>query len=413
MTRGYRADQSASARPFASSRPPQTDWYAPGINLTEEFKAALNLLEHTKQNVFVTGGAGTGKSTLLKLFKERTSKRVAIVAPTAVAALNVGGVTIHSFAHLPPKLINSQVRQEIQPGKNSQKIVRSLDALIIDEVSMVRADLLDGLHLFLRRARDSDAPFGGLQLVFVGDLFQLPPVCEKAMATAFGGNPWKSPFFFSALCLTDQPVKVTPILLNENQRQIDDENFFRLLNSLRQGQVTAEFLAAMAERAKAQWPPSFELTILTTTRQCADKYNSTELAKLQTPEFHFPAKREGTFLNETKSDENLPAPELLKLRVGARVMFTKNDKDGNWVNGSIGRVTHVDENSIEVVRTDCDGSPEYPVQPVVWERIRYRWDDKKQELQHEVIGSYTQFPLMLAWAMTSTKPKGKLWTKLE
>ena len=178
--RGYRADHSGSARPFASPRPPQTNWESPGITLTEEFKSALNLLEHTKQNVFVTGGAGTGKSTLLKLFKERTSKRVAVVAPTGVAALNVGGVTIHSFAQLPPQLINSQVRQQIRPSNNSRKMVRSLDALIIDEVSMVRADILDGLHLFLRRARESDAPFGGLQIIFVGDLFQLPPVPYQA-----------------------------------------------------------------------------------------------------------------------------------------------------------------------------------------------------------------------------------------
>lgn len=410
--RGYRADQSASARPFASPRPPQTNWESPGITLTEEFKSALNLLEHTKQNVFVTGGAGTGKSTLLKLFKERTSKRVAVVAPTGVAALNVGGVTIHSFAQLPPKLINSQVRQQIQPTNNSRKIVRSLDALIIDEVSMVRADILDGLHLFLRRARDSNAPFGGLQLIFVGDLFQLPPVCEEAVTAAFGGNPWKSPFFFSARCLTDQPVKVMPILLNQNQRQADDENFFRLLNSLRHGQVTSEFLAAMTERAKAQWPPSSELTILTPTKQRAEKFNSTELASLQTPEFHFPAKREGTFLNEADSDENLPAPKLLKLRVGARVMFTKNDSERRWVNGSIGRVIHVDEHSIEVERTDCAGKPKYIVQPVAWERIRYRWDDKKKELQSEVVGSYSQFPLMLAWAMTIHKAQGKTLDKV-
>lgn len=359
------------------------------ITITPEFSEAFDLLENTKQNVFLTGKAGTGKSTFLQYFREHTAKEIAVVAPTGVAALNVQGQTIHSFFLLKPGFVDFR---QFKPGR--RRIYKALKLLIIDEISMVRADVFDAIDHTLRSARKNNKPFGGVQVCVIGDLFQLPPVVTGEEREIYAEN-YPSPFFFGAKGYT--AAEFRKVEFADIHRQ-NDANFIRILNAIRNGACDAATLEELNSRLHPKATPAPGTLVLTTTNALADNLNSTRLAALPASSASYAGEIKGKFgLNGTR----LPAPEELMLKIGAQVMFVKNDSDGRWVNGTIGTVEKLDAKVITVRVGDMT----YEVKPVVWESIAYEAEDDK--IVEKALGTYTQFPLMLAWAVTIHKSQGK------
>jgi GTPase SAR1 family protein len=365
----------------------------------KEIELAWQFVEHTNTSIFLTGKAGTGKTTFLKRIVENTSKCKVVVAPTGVAAINAGGVTIHSFFQLPlsPFIPNTIIKNKFDFGKDKRKIIRSLDLLIIDEISMVRSDLLDAIDSVLRRFRDHTKPFGGVQLLMIGDLQQLTPVVtneEAAMLEAY----YDTPYFFGSKAL--RQISYVTIELNKVYRQQNAE-FLTLLNHIRVGNPTADDLAKLNERYQPQFRPTAEQHYirLTTHNATADKYNDSELARLAKPEYKYNANVDGNF-----PEYSYPTDKQLTLRKGAQVMFIKNDPKGEYYNGKIGVVTSLDAKKI-YVRCPDDGNV-IEVTPQVWENAKYVVNPTTNEIETEIQGTFSQFPLRLAWAITIHKSQG-------
>ncbi len=348
-----------------------------------------------KPIVFVTGGAGTGKSTFIRALRERTPEKQSIVlAPTGVAALNAGGQTIHSFCRLPLRAVTPEDVTVLDEGR---EVVEQLQLLIVDEVSMVRADVLDGVERFLRANRKSRAPFGGVQIVLVGDLFQLPPVVTRDDEPLLRGR-YDSPQFFSALAL--KGLSFTPVELTEVFRQ-RDPHFAALLAKIRDGHGAAEAIAGINRACVGRELRGQYLTLVPTRRAAAVE-NEKRLAELKGKQQSYEAVVEGTF--STGNEDRVPAPQALALKRGAQVMFLRNDyPDKRWVNGTIGSVERLGRDSIRVRLEDGEV---HDVDPVTWENVRYAWDEKNQKIIGEVLGTYAQFPLMPAWAVTIHKAQG-------
>jgi len=367
----------------------------------DELRQAWDFVENTGRSIFLTGKAGTGKTTFLKTVVERSRKRSVVVAPTGVAAINAGGVTIHSFFQLPlsPFVPNAQIKEKFEFSRQKRKIIASLDLLIIDEISMVRSDLLDAVDSVLRRYRDRYQPFGGLQLLMIGDLQQLTPVVtpeDEQMLKPY----YDTPYFFGSKALS-QTDYVT-IQLNRVYRQ-QDTTFLTMLNHIRDGRPTQDDLNRLNSRCKPAFIPNPDdgYIRLTTHNHLANYYNESELRKLTSKAFHYEAKIEGTF-----PEYSYPTAQTLELKVGAQVMFVKNDPSGNhlYYNGRIGRVTYVDEHKIFV---HCQGDADaIEVEPLAWENAKYTLDPETREIKTEVQGKFTQFPLRLAWAITIHKSQG-------
>ncbi len=372
-----------------------------GIELNEGFRQALSLMEGGR-SVFVTGRAGTGKSTLLRHFRATTKRRVAVLAPTGVAALNAGGQTIHSFFRWKPDITPSRVGRV---GASVADIYKKLEALVIDEVSMVRADLLDCVDRFLRlNGPDPAAPFGGLQMIFIGDLYQLPPVATGTEAKALAAI-YATPFFFSAHALRELDFEI--VELEKVYRQQHDPAFLEILNAVRNATVTEEQLARLNERCLPGFePPPDELCVfLTTTNALAEELNRSRLQRLRGKAYTFHALVEGDF-----GKEYLPAPPELTLKPGAQVMLVNNDPQGRWVNGSLGRVTRVLGRSGEpAVQVELEDGDRVEVEPHTWELFELFVE--AQELRSRVVGRYTQFPLVLGWAVTIHKAQGKTFPR--
>jgi len=350
------------------------------------------LIELGSSLVFVSGNAGTGKTTLIQYLRENLDRNHVVLAPTGVAALNAGGVTVHSFFRFPPRI---QDPRDIRLPSDC-RLYQSLELLIVDEVSMLRADVLDCIDLFLRRCRGDLLPFGGVQLLFLGDLFQLPPVTSKAEWEVLDSRGYATPFFFSASALADLPI--AHVELGEVFRQSDAE-FVALLNRLRIGEDIEEVVQEINCRCTVE-SVDHEIT-LTCTNRVADEINAAAMRALETEESLFVGEIQGDF----KLDgERLPSPLELRLKEGARVMFTKNDEEGRWVNGTLGTVTWITGSRVEVELTD--GSV-HEVAPVTWQSFKYRLDRGGERIVAEEVGHYTQYPLMLAWAVTIHKSQGK------
>ncbi|ALG68507.1 ATP-dependent DNA helicase [Beggiatoa leptomitoformis] len=368
----------------------------PSLEITPEFQHALHLLENTSLSVFLTGKAGTGKSTLLTHFRAHTRKKIVVLAPTGVAALNVDGSTLHSFFRLPSRPIHPS---EVKPVSGKRRaLYQSIDTLVIDEISMVRADLLDVIDQFMRlNGRDSLQPFGGVQMVFIGDLFQLPPVVAAQEEELFN-TVYNSPFFFSANVM--DILDITLIALEKIYRQ-QEQNFTQLLNAIRHNQITSTELMLLNTRHQPLFevPDDAYYITLCTTNKLAMDINLVQLEKLTTPAYVFLGKLTGEF-----EAHNTPADIELTLKVGAQVMFVKNDVDQRWVNGTLGRVKQVNAHLVQVETTDGEI---YQVEPVKWEILKYEYDASTARLTTAVIGSFTQYPLRLAWAMTIHKSQGK------
>ncbi len=373
------------------------------LNLSREFIDVLDQIEKTPFSYFITGRAGTGKSTLLQLFRKTSKKRIAVVAPTGIAALNVKGQTIHSFFGFPPKLVDPR---ELRKRRN-HRLYKNIDVLVIDEISMVRADMIDYIDIFLRNNREVSLPFGGVQLLLFGDLFQLPPVVSSSFEKQYFSSHYPSPYFFSAFAFNNSGFQYHMIELRHVYRQ-EERNFINLLDNIRLNHIDYDDLAELNSRHVNPENDIKYLLTLTSTNSIANSINSRELNTLSTESFKYLSKISGNF-----SERNLPTDTILTLKKGAQVMFVKNDHQKQFVNGSIGQVSYLDNDIIKVIIEDIHGyEKEIEVVPHDWEMIKYEYNTDTNKLESKVTGVFTQYPLKLAWAITIHKSQGKTFDKI-
>lgn len=376
----------------------------PAIEINDEFQNALEIMEGSNRSIFITGRAGTGKSTLLNYFRTITQKKVAVLAPTGVAALNVKGQTIHSFFRFKPGITPEQVKK--LRSDRPESIYSKLDIIVIDEISMVRADLLDCVDRFLRlNGPEIDKPFGGIQMAFIGDLYQIPPVVTGGEKEIFQ-SLYKTPYFYSAKVFDSFEMEF--VELEKIYRQ-HDEQFITLLNSIRNNSVTKDDLELLNQRYQPDFEPLPEdfYIYLTTTNKLAEEINSRRLAELKGKPHSFPGTIEGNF-----GQEYLATKIDLEVKIEAQIMMLNNDIEGRWVNGSIGKITGITqdhEGEVIIVAEMADGG-EVEITPFTWEIYRFFVD--KGNLQSEVIGTFTQYPLTLAWAVTIHKGQGKTFDRV-
>lgn len=382
--------QSAAVPPPVpvTIHPPRQE---PPIELTDEFKAAIAAMDGLFSPLLITGNAGTGKSTLLRHFRQQTRKNVVVVAPTGMAALNVRGVTIHSFFKFPPKLIQGK---DIRINHQKCDMFKKIDMLVIDEVSMVRADLLDAIDVSLRLHRASRTPFGGVQLVLFGDVCQLPPVVKERELETYFSTHYATPFFFSAHAL--QRTGLTVIELQRVFRQ-PDPTFIDVLNRIRRADASVDDMIVVNERCTEESLPNDNRITLTTTNKAANQINQDRLDQLPAPEFHAQARVTGHF-----DEDSFPTAQHLLLKKSAHIMMIKNN-GAMWVNGTIGTVTGWDDTSVKVALP----SGSHSVERETWEVIDYRYNKKENRIEEYVVGSFSQFPVKLAWASTIHKSQGQ------
>lgn len=364
------------------------------LTLSEEFNYTLNLLERTKTSAFITGRAGTGKSTLLGLFRNTTKKKTVVLAPTGIAALNVKGQTIHSFFGFPPKMID---KSDIRKRKNARSY-QKVEVIIIDEISMVRADMLDNIDYFLRVNRDVDEPFGGVQMIFFGDLFQLPPVVASQVERQYFRERYESAYFFSSDVITNG-YEYEIIELNQVFRQ-SEMFFIKLLDRIRTRSFDQDDLDVLNERVAIETDEDSYHITLCSRNNIANQINQDRMRKLEGDERSYMAKVEGQF-----NPRLFPTDPVLNIKVGSQVMFIKNDPQKRFVNGTIGKVLSVQTDQVFVVVRENDEVKTIEIEAMEWEIMKY--DLSGTEIKTKVAGSYTQIPLKLAWAITIHKSQGK------
>jgi ATP-dependent exoDNAse (exonuclease V) alpha subunit len=378
------------------------------IEITPEYQEVMDAIERQDPYIFVSGKAGTGKTTLIGYLREHIPGNVVVVAPTGVAALQVKGVTIHSFFRLPPRLIFPE--EDIKPLKD-KRLYKDIRLLIIDEISMVRADVVDAMDLFLRaNGPHKSQPFGGIQVIFVGDLFQLPPVVSNADMQVLSERGYEGPYFFCALVLHRKDV--TMVELSKIFRQ-KDAHFASLLNQIRINQDIDEALNTLNTVCYETKKEADEQTItLTTTNARADQINGAGLRALTTDAKIYTGNSTGKF---NVDDRNLPSPNHLTLKVGAKVMFTATDSNfpKRWVNGTIGVVRELLPNTVKVMVQNGAYSNTVEVKGHQWESYRYDHDMMSGKISPNIIGTFVQIPLMLAWAVTIHKSQGKTLDKIK
>lgn len=373
-----------------------------------EFIKAWELLQHTKQSIFLTGKAGTGKSTFLRYITAHTHKKYVVLAPTGIAAVNVGGVTLHSFFRIPfkpivpgdPDFAPNRIKERMKYPGSLVKLIRELELIIIDEISMVRADIIDFVDLLLRTySGNQREPFGGKQLLFVGDVFQLEPVLTGNMRDILR-KFYRDAFFFSAHAF--DKIRLVPIELRKIYRQSQGE-FVELLDRIRMGCATAEDLTRLNSRCSA---PSLPETAgdekptmtLAARRDMVDNINESRLKAIEKPVF--------TFIGEIKGDfpeNSLPTDLELSLKEGAQVVFIKNSPDKFWVNGTIGTVTSLTQDLLEV---RLENGEVHEVEPEKWSNIKYTFNAQTNKIDETELGSFVQYPVKLAWALTIHKSQG-------
>lgn len=365
-----------------------------------ELQLARDFVQHTRNNIFLTGKAGTGKTTFLHSLNHNTPKRMIVTAPTGVAAINAGGVTQHSFFQLPfgPQVPGSNIQQR---GFSKEKIniIKGLDLLVIDEISMVRADLLDCVDAVLRRYEHRERPFGGVQLLMIGDLHQLSPVVRE--------EEWQllKPYYDTCYFFSSHALKQTDLVsieLKKIYRQ-SDADFIELLNRVRDNRLDPATLQTLNARYQPNFKPARDddYITLTTHNRKADQINERQLQALSSKPFNFRASIEGDY-----PAHSYPTSETLVLKKGAQVMFVRNDgsAEKRYFNGKIGKIVRLDGERV-IVRCP-DDEQEIPVEPVRWENIKYTLNEKTRDIDEEVIGTFTQLPLRLAWSITIHKSQG-------
>lgn len=368
------------------------------IQLGVEQRKFAEIIEYSNDNVYCTGKAGSGKTEVLKWILEHTLKDIVALAPTGVAALNIGGQTIHSFFHLKPTLQTVNDFEEIAIPSKLRGALNKLDAIIIDEISMVSVDIIEMIDKILKKARNSILPFGGVQMIFFGDLYQLPPITKKDtynyLKDLYGGV-----FFFNSPALKESGLKIYE--LNHIFRQ-DDLDFKNLLNQVRSGNNSKEVIDAINKQV-AKNIPNGEFITIASTKSIVDAINTSKLKSIDSPEYVYKAVINGDF-----KESNYPTDSELHLKVGAQVMMTANDKKRRWVNGSLGTVVELNDNYIKVKINNI----EYTIQDFLWEDYRYKYNPETKEIYKEVASNFNQYPIKLAWATTIHKSQGKTFNSV-
>lgn len=374
-----------------------------------EWQSAMRMITETSRSLFLTGKAGTGKSTFLRYVAKTTKKKHVILAPTGIAAINAGGSTLHSFFHLPfhpilpgdERYSKRRLLKTLRYGSDKRKLIREVELIIIDEISMVRADIIDAIDMILRVCcRNMREPFGGKQLLLVGDVYQLEPVVDEDTRRLL--HPYyESAFFFSANVF--RQMSLVSVELTKIYRQTDSR-FIAILDRIRDNTASQGDLQAINTRVGATPQANDDergLTItLASRRDTADCINAERLALIDCQPTVFIGEITGEF-----PQTSLPSPMELSLKPGAQVIFIKNDKDKRWVNGTLGVVTVIDEGK-GTVSVSTESGDEYDVERDKWQNKRYTFDEQKKEIVEETLGEYTQFPLRLAWAITVHKSQG-------
>lgn len=362
-------------------------------------------MENTNKSMFITGRAGTGKSFLLSFFIANSNKNVVVIAPTGIAALNVGGQTIHSFFKLPFSV--PILEENLVPSASKRELYRRLDTIVIDEVSMVRADIMDAIDCILKEANDSSLPFGGKQMLLFGDLYQLPPVAnpqvKRYLDDAYGGS-----FFFNAPAVKESGLLVRELTYVFRQK---DPVFIDILNQVREGRISEDSLDLLNSRANVPVPTDEDedgelAIVIAPTKDVVERTNEAMLESIDEPLFTYEAEIEGDF-----RETDFPTKRVLRLKVGARVMLLKNDANTysdtpgegrRWANGTLAQVSRLSEDSVWVMVNGVS----HQLNRCVWSKRRYAYDPGKKELESRVTATFLQFPIALAWAITVHKAQG-------
>ena len=367
-----------------------------------EQQKAFDLVANTNTCLFITGKAGTGKTTFIKRIQKEVNKNFLVLAPTGIAAIAVGGQTMHSFFGFPFQTIGPHTRLDVLPEKKA--LLNEVDTIIVDEASMVRSDMVDGMDRYLRMAFETNMAFGGKQVVFVGDLFQLPPVVKQGSADAemlrdlYGPG---LPFFYKAFVL--KRMNLPKIEFQKVYRQ-GDEDFLTILNKMRNGEVKSEDLALLNEHVGTEENNEDFSVTLTSFNYMAEKINEQKLNEIEEEEFLYRAEIKDEFKNN-----DAPVPEVLRLKVGAQVIFCRNNPNSGYMNGTIAKVSALEENKI-LVRLENGG--EIEVHKVSWENVESQYNRDTRKMESTIIGSFTQYPIKLAWAITIHKSQGMTFDRM-
>lgn len=376
-----------------------------------EFQSVWQLIRHTSNPIFMTGRAGTGKSTFLKYITRHTAKKHVVLAPTGIAAVNAGGVTLHSFFKIPfkpllpddPEFRIDRIRKRLKYNKQHIKLIKELELIIIDEISMVRADILDFVDKVLRiYSGNMRAPFGGKQLLLVGDIFQLEPVVTADMRDMLRLY-YPNSYFFSARVFSQ--MTLVQIELRKVYRQ-QNADFVAMLDRFRVGSPTQDDLRQINTRVDANASAKREDFVMTlaTRRDIVDSINDLHLSQLKSKSIIY----EGT-IKDDFPEASLPSPKELELKVGAQVVFIRNDRDKRWVNGTIGKVHCATPDKLEV---EFENGNRHVIERETWENIVYKFNEKNKTVDEKLIGTYTQYPVRLAWALTIHKSQGLTFNKV-